>query len=444
MFVDGQGTQYKSEYLIVDTTAFIEHANLQDIGKNIITVQNVVDEITSKRQLRRLVVLPYELQIKDVFPENIKFVTEFSKKTGDYPSLSATDIAVMALVYQLEKQYVGIEHLNLAPKMSRSISSKPPSLPSEDVVGFFKGDSETSVDKTGPVETIVQEIHNNKEQSPSESDNFSDNNCQSIEQDTTDCLQKSLEEKFATLTCNLDSDLSTIGDVLVKLEDEDNYNETEESEDEGSEDGWITPSNIKLAKNKINEELVEDKIVTVACITTDFAMQNVLKQIGLNVVSLDGRVIKQIRTYILRCYACFKTTSIMTKIFCPNCGNKTLKKVSVSLDENGKQIIHINFSKPISTRGKRFSLPTPKGGKHANNPILIDKQPMPDQRPTRLAKTKNNPLDPDYIAGFSPFVMHDVNSKSAMLGIRGNNKEIKHWMRRNPNEVQKRRHKKKK
>uniref|UniRef100_A0A1B6D6D6 Ribonuclease PIN domain-containing protein n=1 Tax=Clastoptera arizonana TaxID=38151 RepID=A0A1B6D6D6_9HEMI len=364
MFVDGQGTQYKSEYLIVDTTAFIEHANLQDIGKNIITVQNVVDEITSKRQLRRLVVLPYELQIKDVFPENIKFVTEFSKKTGDYPSLSATDIAVMALVYQLEKQYVGIEHLNLAPKMSRSISSKPPSLPSEDVVGFFKGDSETSVDKTGPVETIVQEIHNNKEQSPSESDNFSDNNCQSIEQDTTDCLQKSLEEKFATLTCNLDSDLSTIGDVLVKLEDEDNYNETEESEDEGSEDGWITPSNIKLAKNKINEELVEDKIVTVACITTDFAMQ--------------------------------------------------------------------------------FSLPTPKGGKHANNPILIDKQPMPDQRPTRLAKTKNNPLDPDYIAGFSPFVMHDVNSKSAMLGIRGNNKEIKHWMRRNPNEVQKRRHKKKK
>ena len=45
------------------------------------------------------------------------------------------------------------------------------------------------------------------------------------------------------------------------------------------------------------------------------------------------------RTYILRCYACFKTTSLMTKIFCPKCGNKTLKRVAVSLDENGQQVV---------------------------------------------------------------------------------------------------------
>ena len=51
------------------------------------------------------------------------------------------------------------------------------------------------------------------------------------------------------------------------------------------------------------------------------------------------KVIKQMRTYILRCYACFKTTSLMTKIFCPKCGNKTLKRVAVSLDENGQQVV---------------------------------------------------------------------------------------------------------
>lgn len=54
-----------------------------------------------------------------------------------------------------------------------------------------------------------------------------------------------------------------------------------------------------------------------------------------------SKVIKQIRTYILRCYACYKTTSIMTKIFCPKCGNKTLKRVSVSLDENGQQVVSL-------------------------------------------------------------------------------------------------------
>lgn len=84
--------------------------------------------------------------------------------------------------------------------------------------------------------------------------------------------------------------------------------------------------------------------------------QNVLKQIGLNIVSLDGRVIKHLRTFILRCYSCFKTTSNMTKVFCPKCGNKTLKKVAVSVDENGQQVIHINPRKPLTARGKRVSI----------------------------------------------------------------------------------------
>lgn len=79
-----------------------------------------------------------------------------------------------------------------------------------------------------------------------------------------------------------------------------------------------------------------------------------------------------------------------------------------------------------------FSLPTPKGGKHANNPILCEDQRVPDQRPSRLARTKNNPLDPDYIAGFSPFVMRDVSSRSAMLGIRTT--DIKSVMR-NPSDT---------
>lgn len=42
-------------------------------------------------------------------------VTEFSKKTGDYPSLSATDIKVLALTYQLELENVGSQHLKTEP-----------------------------------------------------------------------------------------------------------------------------------------------------------------------------------------------------------------------------------------------------------------------------------------------------------------------------------------
>lgn len=43
-------------------------------------------------------------------------MTEFSKKTGDYPSLSATDIKVLALTYQLEQEHVGAGHLKTEPE----------------------------------------------------------------------------------------------------------------------------------------------------------------------------------------------------------------------------------------------------------------------------------------------------------------------------------------
>jgi hypothetical protein len=45
----------------------------QDIGVNISTEQAVVDEIKNKKQLRKLVVLPYDLKVQEVFVENIKF-----------------------------------------------------------------------------------------------------------------------------------------------------------------------------------------------------------------------------------------------------------------------------------------------------------------------------------------------------------------------------------
>ena len=65
--------------------------------------------------------------------------------------------------------------------------------------------------------------------------------------------------------------------------------------------------------------------------------QNVLKQLGLNVFSLDGLLIKETRTWNLRCYSCFHVTSVMTKKFCPKCGNKTLKRVAVTRNDDGSK-----------------------------------------------------------------------------------------------------------
>ncbi|KAG7197067.1 hypothetical protein KM043_015655 [Ampulex compressa] len=475
------GATNKIEYLIVDTSAFIKNAPLQEFGVNILTEQDVVNEITNKRQLRRLVVLPYDLNIKNVDAENIKFVTDFAKKTGDYTSLSATDIKVIALTYQLEKEKVGIAHLKEAPTMAQTMdaSIRQTEDLSKPLIGFYMPQEEASINDDSKVEDVINEdmrtsnallcckkgvteIDNVKSGLvPNSGKSLSD--CGSeyeVTDSSIDCKSMhNLSAKFSNLnyeptefivrdkdesTYNVDDILPSVTDLVFKNEnnsaDSANYDVTSEDDDNYDEDynGWITPSNFSKVKKEIDPVYLEEKPVLVACLTMDFAMQNVLKQIGLNVVTLDGKVIKQMRTFIFRCYACFKTTSIMTKVFCPHCGHKTLKKVSVSVDEDGKQKIHINFRKPISTKGKRFSLPLPRGGKHADNPVLCEDQPRPDQRSTRLARIKNDPLQDDYVAGYSPFVMRDVYSKSATLGIRPGN-TVKYWMKRNPNECRRKR-----
>jgi RNA-binding protein NOB1 len=45
-------------------------------------------------------------------------VTNYAKKTGDYAFLSAVDLRLLALTYQLYQENVGTDKLNLEPKMN--------------------------------------------------------------------------------------------------------------------------------------------------------------------------------------------------------------------------------------------------------------------------------------------------------------------------------------
>ena len=69
--------------------------------------------------------------------------------------------------------------------------------------------------------------------------------------------------------------------------------------DEDDDEGWITPKNFaqkRLEMFGVDAEKKQEQ-VKVACMTTDFAMQNVLRQMGLNVVSVDGVVIHETKTW---------------------------------------------------------------------------------------------------------------------------------------------------
>ena len=51
---------------------------------------------------------------------------------------------------------------------------------------------------------------------------------------------------------------------------------------------------------------------SVASVTADFAMQNVILQMGLRLVAPNGMRIKQLSRWVLRCSACFKITKVRT------------------------------------------------------------------------------------------------------------------------------------
>ena len=213
------------------------------------------------------------------------------------------------------------------------------------------------------------------------------------------------------------------------------------SEEIDDNEGWITPSNITNVKKNLGGDVLVEKDVEVACITTDFAMQNVLKQMGLNVTALDGRIIKHVRTFILRCHTCFKTVADVTKVFCPKCGHQTLKRVSVSVNEKGEQVVHLNPRKEVTTKFKNQSRPLPKGGKHAVNPLVFEDQLIPQQRLSKKALKKTNAFDEDFTAGMSPFSVRDIDSRSAKLR---SNTNIKQWMSNYEYDNMRRRYKKNK
>ncbi|CRK91000.1 CLUMA_CG004688, isoform A [Clunio marinus] len=422
------------KHLTVDTSAFIKNVQLQELAENVYTVQEVLDEIKSNTQYKRLAVLPYNLQIKQPDQEALKIISDFAKKTGDFATLSLTDLKVLALTYQLEKENVGVNHLRSEPIVAKTICSaeKPPEVKDQFVVaGFYDPRSkkqENEEELSDDFEEIEEE--DQQEKSSEELQDESGNESEECE-DNLKIDDEELIKKFGTLGFNTipnqkaDELLQPVKEEEKEKEDSENEEESEDEESDDDDEGWITPSNINNVKRNFGAEVLDDQDVEVACITTDFAMQNVLKQMGLNVTSLDGRIIKHVRTFILRCYSCFKTTSDATKIFCPKCGHKTLKRVSVSVNDKGEQVIHINARRQITTKFKNQSLPKPKGGKYACNPILFEDQLIPQQRLSKKALQKTDALDENYTAGYSPFVMRDVDSRSSKLR---NTANIKQWM----------------
>lgn len=317
----------------------------------LVTTQSVISELRAEEARTRFDTLyrPF-VEVRGPRPESVKFVKDFARRTGDLAVLSGTDLEILALAYDLECERNGGDwRLRRVPGQKRTNGPKP----------------EISQGATTPAQSASELLEGGKSQDGEKN----------TQETTVDQIEKELEQDTIT-----EAPVTTTDDLKVtpateeEVTQEQNEIEVAEAEAEiegeddsaDSDDGWITPSNIKRRQAKDEgsaDTSKEQRTIQVATMTGDFAMQNVLLQINLNLLSTKTcKRITHIKQTIFRCHACFQTTKDMNKQFCPRCGKPTLTRVTCTTNDKGEVKLHLKQNFQWNNRGNVFSVPKPTAG----------------------------------------------------------------------------------
>ncbi|KAI9802337.1 MAG: Nin1 binding protein [Piccolia ochrophora] len=348
----------KSIYAVVlDTGPIITNdpsiSSLLTRSEKILTVPSVVHEIRDSTTRARIeaTLLPF-LDLRTPRANSLKIVADFARKTGDHEVLSGTDLQILALAYELECERNGGDwRLRSVPgqkRMNGPPPAKSPAAQKADPAEMIKTTSRTS-ESVYPEDTTLARA--------SQLRKSTSNDVDAVEEE----LQKvSLSQQ------PVGEDEPSSEPTSEPTSNKEQPLETTSDSQESDSDGWITPSNIKKHQARDNPcsstPSQEPASMQVATITTDFAMQNVLLQMNLNLLSPSLQRVRHLKTYVLRCHACFQKTKDMAKQFCPRCGKPTLMRVSCSTLDNGEFKMHLKKNMQWNNRGNRFSVPKPVGG----------------------------------------------------------------------------------
>ena len=333
--------------------------------ENLVTIPGVISEIRDENARSRIetTLLPF-LTISNPSEKSIRFVTDFSRKTGDLAVLSRTDLLCLALTYELECERNGGDwRIRNAP--GQKGTKRLPS-PKEQAAS---GDAPEAANPLPTVETRpTGDTADSQEReivAPLEAAT-SDQGCvpvgaqKSAKSDEATGVSEGLRNSSSIDKYLQHGSTAEPGPEMLKVE------QVEADPDSSDSEGWITPKNIEKHQAKdMNGSTIpipKDQPIQVGLLSGDFAMQNVCLQIGLNLLSPSLQRVRNIRTYILRCHACFAKERDTSKQFCSRCGKPTLTRVSCSTNSKGEFKIHLKKNMQWNHRGDRFSIPKPVSG----------------------------------------------------------------------------------
>ena len=210
----------------------------------------------------------------------------FAKKTGDYAVLSQTDMSVIALTCQYEIAANGEKYVRSQPGEKKAA---PPSLPSN-----IGGNKPKSKGKGKEKETVASQEKIETQTEGSESGSDEDDDAERVED---------LVDKMESVQVD-----SAEGKADTKQPTKPAKDDGNDSDDAGD---WITPANVSKHRSR-DLGLVpagsgsDQAPLAAACMTGDYAVQNVLLSMGLGLIGEAGKRINKVKSFILRCHACFK------------------------------------------------------------------------------------------------------------------------------------------
>ncbi|KAI0403681.1 D-site 20S pre-rRNA nuclease [Xylaria palmicola] len=360
--------------LILDAGPLIKNdppvSTLLAQANELYTLPSVVSEIRDAATRSRVetTLLPF-LKLRSPRPASVKFVTDFARRTGDLEVLSKPDIHLMALAYELECEMNGGDwRLRKTPGQKGVNGKSPAQLEKEkaEAASNPDGAANASAEETPGTKEAGEIIEGQPEETtssdPASATDPSAEQAQPIveQESVTQALESLSLEQSATPTVDFVAEDAATDDPKMQervVEDDD--------DDDDDNEGWITPSNLKKHQAKDQLALPEQpvqRVLKVALLTSDYAMQNVLLRINLNLVSSGLARITRVKTWVLRCHGCFQITRDTSKQFCPRCGQPTLTRVSCSTDQAGNFAIYLKKNFQWNNRGNVYSVPKPVHG----------------------------------------------------------------------------------
>ncbi|CAD8115446.1 unnamed protein product [Paramecium sonneborni] len=346
--------------LILDANAFIKEINFQHLSEHytFITHQAILTEVRDERARLKLLNFTYPLTFLTPSEKMIKLVKQFATQTSDIASLSPIDIELIALACTLIEENGQKDKLKLEPL-------KP--LEFNKIKNLYGSKHQQLIEQDKQIEADIQNEKDLQDQNKQEQNKLEEpqepkkqennqNNQNDYDDDSDGWEEVVPKKKYYNHYSQSNSTQQT---KQQEKQIENGQDEDEDSSEDENEEEWINNQNIheKLNEIQINPQENQVNQFGLALLTTDFAMQNVLLQMGVPVLSTEGYMIKSARRFILECHICKTLVRDSTKLFCTNCGNNSLLKVSCSLESDGTIILYRKKNFKVNLRGTQYSIP---------------------------------------------------------------------------------------